>query len=270
MTLERAPLRMMIDFDGTLVEPNVAIILVEKFAANGAVVAHEVDEELHAGKITLRQAWERQVALLPSDRIPDMVDFAVRNSPLRAGTNELLNLLKRNEVPTFIISGGLDFYIHPILENAGIDLPVYADGMEATPQGRLRVLHPYGHPTCRLCGICKANAVRSVGPPAERTGFAGDGSTDKFAAEVADLVFARRRLKIYCEQAGVPYFPFEDFRPVTEQLTRWLEGGEPFPPPRRVGVASSACPISRELTETLGPLRSTFRVDEPTGVSASG
>lgn len=239
-------LRMWIDFDGTLVEPNVAIILVEEFARDGKRVAHEIDEELHAGKITLREAWERQVALLPGDRMEEMARWSVRNTPFRAGSAELLNLLRQHRVPTAIVSGGLDFYITPILKHAGIDLPVYSDVLTLTPPSELTLSHPYGHATCRLCGICKAQTVRNGAVDGRRAVFAGDGSTDKFAAEVADIVFARRRLKNYCEQSGIPHFPFEEFGPVTDRLRLWLEGSEPLPAPRRVGLAASPCPISRE------------------------
>ena len=242
-----SPLRMLLDFDGTLVGPNVAIILVEQFAENGAELAHAVDIELHEGKITLREAWARQAALLPADRIPEMAAWAVKNTPLRPGAHELIALLQRHHVPTTVVSGGLDFYIHPILKNAGIRFPVLCDAMERLPSGGLRVTHPHGHATCRLCGICKAQVTRTLSHDGVRTVFVGDGSTDRYAAEVADIVFARRRLKTYCETAGVPFYPFEEFGPVTAQLARWLEQGEPLPPLRHVGVASSACPISQEL-----------------------
>src|SRR4029077_15198409 len=101
-------LRVLLDFDGTLVGPNVAIILVEEFAQNGAELAHSVDVELHEGKITLREAWTRQAALLPADRIPEMAAWAVRSAPLRPGALELIELLKRHEVATTVVSGGLD------------------------------------------------------------------------------------------------------------------------------------------------------------------
>lgn len=247
MTTDAAnTLRMWIDFDGTLVEPNVAIILVEEFARDGKRVAHQIDEELHSGRITLREAWERQVALLPGDRMEEMAQWSVRNTPFRNGADDLLRLLHRHKVPTAIVSGGLDFYITPILKHAGIDLPVYSDVLTLVPPDGLALSHPYGHATCRLCGICKAQTVREQAADGRRSIFAGDGSTDKFAAEVADIVFARRRLKNYCEQSGIPHYPFEDFGPVTEQIRRWLEDGEPLPLPRRLGLVASPCPISRE------------------------
>ncbi len=241
------PFRMLVDFDGTLVEPNVAIILVEEFCADGKRVAHEIDELLHTGKITLREAWSRQVALLDPHRLSEMAEWAVRNTPFRAGAKELIAFLERHHIPTTIVSGGLDFYIDPILRHAGIDLPVFSDRIRPTGNGGLELLHPFGHATCRLCGICKAQLAYPFPAPPLRTAFAGDGSTDRYAAEVADLVFARRRLKLYCDKAQIPYFPFEDFHPVIAQLSQWLDRGEPLPAPRSLGLASSACPISTTL-----------------------
>jgi 2-hydroxy-3-keto-5-methylthiopentenyl-1-phosphate phosphatase len=242
---DRPQLRMFIDFDGTLVDPNVAILLVEEFCPDGKRLAHEVDELLHSGQITLREAWRRQVAMLREDQIPEMARWAVDHVPFRDGATELLATLRRHDVPTAIVSGGLDFYIHPVLRAAGIDLPVFCDGVQVASHGALEVVHPYGHATCRLCGICKAQVVRNAEGPTVRTAFAGDGSTDRYAAEVADLVFARRRLKLYCDRASIPYVAFEAFAPVTAQVEAWMTGREPLPAPRRLGVPDSACPISQ-------------------------
>jgi hypothetical protein len=78
-----------------------------------------------------------------------------------------------------------------------------------------------------------------------RTVFIADGSTDRYGAEVADIIFARRRLLDYCHRSGLACYPFENFETVTEQFTRWLEGGEPLPAPRRTGLETSICPLSQ-------------------------
>ena len=242
-----SPFRLFLDFDGTLVEPNVAIVLVERFARDGARVAHEVDEQLHRGEITLRQAWDRQAALLRWSEVPEMTDFILRQIPLRDGARKLIDLLLAHRVPTVVVSGGLDFYIRAILEREGLELPFLSDRALPGREGRLRVEHPQGHPECRQCGICKARVIRGPLPVAERTVFVGDGSTDRFAAEVADIVFARRRLLDYCRKQGIPCYPFEDFGPVTARLEGWLQGKELPPPGRARGLADSLCPISRDL-----------------------
>ncbi len=239
-------LEVVLDFDGTLVEPNVAILLVEEFAPNGHAVAHAIDAQLHAGRIGLREAWQRQVALLPLDRLPEMARFARDHVPLRAGARDFLDLARRHGVPVTIVSGGLEFYIREVLEREGLSLPVRSDHLVVGPDGRGEVTHPYGHPTCRLCGICKAGIVDGTSD-GRRVVFVADGSTDRYGAEAADIVFARRRLLEYCRRVGIPCFPFEDFRPVTDQFSRWFDGGAPLPPPRRRGLAETACPISQRL-----------------------
>lgn len=238
-------LRVVVDFDGTLVVPNVAIDLVTEFVPDGARVAGEIDLLLHEGKIGLREAWQRQVTLLPRDRLPEMTRFVRENVPLRKGAREFLEFTRRHGVPVVVLSGGLDFYIREVLEREGVELPMLSDRLVIPSTGPLQVDHPHGHPTCRLCGICKAAAVR-VPNHGVRNVLIADGSTDRYGAEVADVVFARRRLLAYCEKVGIPCYPFEDFEPVTTQFRKWLEEGEPLPSFRRLGDTTSPCPISQE------------------------
>ncbi len=242
--------RVMLDFDGTLVQPNVAILLVEEFALDGKTVAHEIDQLLHTGRIGLREAWEREVALLPVDRLSDMARFVRERVPLRSGALDFLRFARDRRLDVAILSGGLDFFIREVLDREQIALPVYSDQLVVPPSGAPRVAYPYGHPTCRQCGICKAALVLDHAS-AQRTVLIADGSTDRYGAEVADIIFARHRLLQYCRTAALPCLPFEDFAPVTEQFRRWLDGAEPIPPARLRGLASSACPISRGLSGTV-------------------
>ena len=244
-------LRVILDFDGTLVSPNVAILLVERFAENGHEIAHEIDRLLHEGKLSLREAWQRQAAILPGNRLDEMARFVRDTVPLRPGAREFLELAHRHAVPITIVSGGLEFYIREVLDREGLDFPIRSDRLEVGAGESVRVVHPYGHPTCQLCGICKAAIVDDSGP--NRTVFIADGSTDRYGAEAADVVFARRRLLDYCRRVGIPAFPFEDFGPVTQQFRRWLEEGEELPHPRARGLSSSPCPISRRLSGDTSP-----------------
>ena len=243
------PFQVLLDFDGTLVEPNVAILLVERYCPGGEKVAHEIDLALREGRMTLRQAWKRQLALISPDQLGEMASFAAREVALRAGASELLRLLVEWSIPTSIVSGGLDFFIQPILDREAIRFPLFSDRLTCERNaGGLGVLHPFEHPTCRLCGICKAQVVLDHKSAGSRTVFIGDGQTDRFATEVSDIVFARHRLRTFCELAGIPQYPFETFDPVTRQLERWLTRSQPLPAPRSLGLSSSPCPISRGMT----------------------
>jgi 2-hydroxy-3-keto-5-methylthiopentenyl-1-phosphate phosphatase len=241
-----APFHVFLDFDGTLVEPNVAILVVEEFAPRGRELARSIDLALKAQQLTLREAWAQEAAALPAARLPEMQEFIRRKAPLRAGASEFLALLREFQVRTTLLSGGLDIFIQPVLEREGLDLHVLSESAAPAPGGGLEVSYPHGHPTCRLCGICKANVVGGNGSDL-RTVFVGDGSTDRYGAEVADIVFARHRLLEFCRQSSIPCYPFEDFGPVIERFEGWLRRGEPVPAPRQRGQATSPCPISKSL-----------------------
>jgi 2-hydroxy-3-keto-5-methylthiopentenyl-1-phosphate phosphatase len=242
--------QLWIDFDGTLVVPNVAVVLVEEFGKDGARVARETDEQLHRGEITLRQAWERELAVLPADRLEEMATYARDHTPLRPGAQRLIEVVTRRRIPTAVVSGGVDFYIHPILEREHIDWPVFSDSLLRGRNGELKVAHPHGHATCRLCGICKAQLV--LGGPGRSTIFVGDGSTDRFAAEVADHVFARHRLLAYCTARGIAALPFETLDTVADWLEAANGGGDPPEVAGRRGLSGSPCPISRDLASSTG------------------
>jgi 2-hydroxy-3-keto-5-methylthiopentenyl-1-phosphate phosphatase len=240
------PLRVSLDFDGTLVGPNVAKLLMTEFVPKGNELSEMIDIGLHSGQLTLREAWARETALLPWDRLGEMCAFVRNHVRLRPGAREFLALARKHALPVSVVSGGLDFYIYEVLERERLYLPVRADRLLLTGDGRVRITYPHGHRSCRQCGTCKAGIV-TEGFGDSTTVLIADGSTDRFAAEVADVVFARGRLLEYCRATGIPCYEFEDFGPVTEQFQRWLTNDEALPRSVRRGRPGSPCPISEAL-----------------------
>ncbi len=53
---------------------------------------------------------------------------------------------------------------------------------------------PYGHPACFVCGTCKRERVRAHEADGRVVVFIGDGSSDRYAAHHADIVWAKDRL----------------------------------------------------------------------------
>jgi 2-hydroxy-3-keto-5-methylthiopentenyl-1-phosphate phosphatase len=53
-----------------------------------------------------------------------------------------------------------------------------------------------------------------VAPEQHPVIFIGDGLSDRFALERADLIFAKRQLLAFCREKGVSCHPFETFRDV--------------------------------------------------------
>jgi 2-hydroxy-3-keto-5-methylthiopentenyl-1-phosphate phosphatase len=72
------------------------------------------------------------------------------------------------------------------------------------------------------------------------TVFVGDGFSDRYAAMYADLVFAKGRLATFCEQASIPYEPYDSLAGVATGIERWLGTG---------------LPLRRSLLRKVGPTR---------------
>ena len=61
------------------------------------------------------------------------------------------------------------------------------------------------------------------------TVFIGDGFSDRHAAKCADVVFAKDKLASFCEQASIPYAPFDTLSTVATDIKRLLGGGVLLP-----------------------------------------
>lgn len=118
-----------------------------------------------------------------------------------------------------VVSDGFGFYIAPMLAAAGLGhLPVLANHLTG-PRGDLRLEHPFMHPDCIGCGTCKMRAVLDARLRRGGVAFVGEGQSDRFGALFADLVFAKDRLAVLCETAGIDYSQWRDFHQVRAAVT---------------------------------------------------
>jgi 2,3-diketo-5-methylthio-1-phosphopentane phosphatase len=220
----RAPVRsVLIDFDGTACLHDVAEHLMEAFGDAGW---QAWDDAWERGEVDTRTAIRAQVApIRASER--ELIDFAVGHCPLDPTFAPFVAWCHDERVGVTMVSDGLGLYVEPLLHAGGIR------GVEivtnAWDDGRMAF--PNGHPECIGCGTCKMLTVqRAPGPVA----FVGEGASDRYGALYADIVFAKDALPAYCDAAGVPWLPWNDF----DDVRRVLDTIERLPGP----VAPSPCP----------------------------
>jgi len=65
--------------------------------------------------------------------------------------------------------------------------------------------------------------MRSHNPFSANTIFVGDGLSDKYAADVADVVFAKTKLADYCYENSIPHNRYRNLGQVAESLEKALE-----------------------------------------------
>jgi 2-hydroxy-3-keto-5-methylthiopentenyl-1-phosphate phosphatase len=203
---------VLVDFDGTASPHDVAEHVLEEFARGDW---RALDEALDRGEAGTYDVIRAQAEMLdaPDD---DLVAFATTHCAVDPTFAPFVRWLRAFDVPTTIVSDGFGFYIPPMLAAVGLDdVPVITNTW--SPNGGPRMSFDNGHPECVGCGTCKMRAVldaRVHGPVA----FVGEGTSDRYAALYADVVFAKDVLVRHCEADSVRYLPWNDFDDVREAL----------------------------------------------------
>ncbi len=207
------------DFDGTITQADVTDRILEELAHP---LWREVEDEWVRGLIGSRECLERQMALV--DASTEELNAVIDSIPLDPTFTAFYQFTRRGGIPFYVVSDGFDYVISRILKRAGVDgelengRHIYASHLEVS--GR-RVAASFPHSDCEHgCATCKAAVMRQVENRETRIVFIGDGFSDRFAVEKADVVFAKKQLLGYCRRRNIPCRAFETFADVQTKLEK--------------------------------------------------
>lgn len=197
------------DFDGTITEKDNIIAIMKEFAPPGW---EAIKDDILSQQISIQQGVGQLFSLLPSSLKNDIVHFTLSNAVIRKGFSELLQLTKEEGIPFYVVSGGIDFFVHPVLEPFGPFASIYCNSADFSNE-TIKILWPNDcDGKCENgCGCCKPSVIRKVKNSNDFTIVIGDSITDLEAAKQADFVFAREFLADKCEELGIPYEKYETF-----------------------------------------------------------
>lgn len=210
-------IRILCDFDGTVTEHDNIIALMKEFAPPAAF------EPLKKGvldqSLSIQSGVGQMFRLLPSDRKQDYIDFLQQRAVIRPGFKTLLSFAKSNGIDFAIVSGGIDFFVQPILQELLTDEAIYCNGSDFSGE-TVRIEWPH---TCdaacnNQCGCCKTSITRKLKQDGDIIVAIGDSVTDFELAKQADHVYARDYLITLCKQHGIAYTPFETFYDIVDHL----------------------------------------------------
>lgn len=205
------------DFDGTITENDNIIAIVKHFNPPGW---EPIVDQILKRERTIRDGVGELFSLLPSAKKQEITDFAIRQARIRDGFQDFLGLCEEREIDFYVTSGGIDFFVYPILEPFPIARDhIYCNGSDFSGESiRITWPHACDEACTNDCGMCKTRIMRQF--PADRYHriVIGDSVTDLEAAKLADLVFARSHLAEHCTQTNMPYIPYETFHEVGQYL----------------------------------------------------
>lgn len=203
------------DFDGTITTNDNIIAIMKHFDPPGW---EPIKDAILAQTISIREGVQKMFSLLPSSKKDEVLAYVLEQAEIREGFEEFVAYTKQNNIPLYIVSGGIDFFVYPLLEPFGPFAGIYCN--EADFSGdTIHITFPHGcDDQCdsQGCGCCKPSIIRKLLAEDATSVVIGDSITDLQAAKQADLVIARDFLIGKCEELDIPYQPFENFGDVTE------------------------------------------------------
>ena len=199
-------MRLVLDWDGTVTEPDTLGVVVERFGdlelwrrtgrEMGRTLSH--DEAVAEGFRSVRA---------PLEEVREHVLARVR---VRPGFRELVERHR-----PLIVSSGFRELIEPVLAREGlradVDVELVANRVEARPDGWRAVFER------EACEHCAEACKRALLPDGEVV-YVGDGYSDRCAALAASRVFARDGLASYLSERGAAFEPFDDLHDVLHAL----------------------------------------------------
>jgi 2,3-diketo-5-methylthio-1-phosphopentane phosphatase len=208
--LDLSATAVFLDFDGTISAADVGVHLLERV---GAPEWRDVEAEYEAGEIGSRVCLLDEWDLLPRDR--ELLRSVAAEVPLDPDTEPLVAGLRAAGAEVSVVSDGFGFYATERL--AHLDVPVVTNAVN-WETGALEFPHEDRCCACSSCGTCKQAPIKDAGRRGRATVLVGDGTSDRKAALLADVVFAKGALARWCARNGVENVAFETLAEVREVL----------------------------------------------------
>jgi 2,3-diketo-5-methylthio-1-phosphopentane phosphatase len=205
---------VFLDFDGTISEADTGVYLMERLAPPEW---EAIGDAYRRGEIESRECLLDEWDLLPADAKTDetLLRSIVREVPIDPATRPLVDALRAAGAEVVVVSDGFGFPADEVARDLGV--PVITNAVDWT-KGRLEFPNEDRCCACSSCGTCKQAPLKDASHRGRSTVLVGDGASDRKAALLADIVFAKAGLAGWCSRNGVPYVAFETLADVHAAL----------------------------------------------------
>ena len=212
---------VLCDFDGTISTQDMGYVLLNRFSCGDW---ETIDREFCEGKIGSKEAYIRIAEIIRGSR-DDLLNFVGSHSSIDPDFPAFYRYCRQSGMDVRIVSDGLDFYIHTVLEAHHLQaIPYYANHTSFPDGHGIAISFPYDNEECGRCGTCKKRLIQLLRKEFDRVLYIGNGLSDRCAAREADFVFAKDPLYTYCIDQAIPCHFFQDFGEILKDLKRRIRG----------------------------------------------
>jgi 2-hydroxy-3-keto-5-methylthiopentenyl-1-phosphate phosphatase len=227
-------IRVFVDFDGTITREDVGNAFFRTF---GGEQCQKIVNEYRSGRLTATECFRRELATI--GRLDKRcADEFVRAQAIDSGFAEFVRFCSNQAIEVYVLSDGLDYYIHEILDAhriAGVRIfsnGLVFEGPDENGTFALDIRFPYTDAECTRCACCKRNIMLTRSGDDDLIVYVGEGYSDRCPARYADVVFAKGELQTYCREENISYFPYSSFAEVIVRMKQ-LTGNKRFRRPRQ-------------------------------------
>jgi 2-hydroxy-3-keto-5-methylthiopentenyl-1-phosphate phosphatase len=199
-TFDLARASVFLDFDGTITEADTGVHVLGRLAPPGW---RAISDAYGRGEIGSRECLLDEWELLPKDE--GQLRAVIDEVPLDPGARPLVDALRRTGAEVTIVSDGFGIRVHEVADELGVG--VLSNTVDWAT-GRLEFPHEDRCCPCSTCGTCKQAPIKDARHRGRPTMLVGDGTSDRKAAMLADVVFAKGALADWCERNGVAHRRF--------------------------------------------------------------
>jgi 2-hydroxy-3-keto-5-methylthiopentenyl-1-phosphate phosphatase len=201
---------VFLDFDGTITTADVGVHVLERTAP---AEWRAIDEQFRRGVIDSRECILDEWELVQGDEVT--LRAIAAEVTLDPGVGPLVDALRAAGAELTVVSDGFGFYVEDAVRPFGLD--VLANTVDFTTRELLFPNEDRCCP-CASCGTCKQAPIKDAHHRGQITMLIGDGASDRKAALLADVVFAKDALASWCSAFGVDYIAFETLDDVHRML----------------------------------------------------
>ena len=205
---------VFLDFDGTITIGDSGRYVLDRLTGSAW---EPIDAEYSAGTIGSRECVSREWELVEAAgglaaAVPLVRDVAVDPDFVR-----LVRALEDRGAEVTVVSDGFGFYAEEVCGAAGVR--VLTNRVDEAGE----LVFPWLDRCCACssCGVCKQAPIKDARRRNRTTVLVGDGVSDRKAALLADVLFAKDDLADWCDDAGVEYRPFARLADVGRALLGW-------------------------------------------------
>ncbi|MCY9134042.1 2-hydroxy-3-keto-5-methylthiopentenyl-1-phosphate phosphatase [Bacillus atrophaeus] len=197
------------DFDGTITMNDNIVSIMKEFAPPEWAA---LKDGVLSKEVTIEEGVGQMFGLLPSNMKEEITRFVLQDAKIRDGFREFVSFVNQHELPFYVVSGGMDFFVYPLLDGIVDRDRIYCNHA-SFENDHIHIKWPHSCDSLCTngCGCCKPSVIRQLSEKAEFVIMIGDSVTDVEAAKLSDICFARDYLLNECVQLGLQHLPYQNF-----------------------------------------------------------